>query len=246
MDDGVVHLVAGDPDGMIEDDPVEGDDGDVRGPAADVHDHVPGRLGDGQVGPDGRRHGLLDEIDLGGLGPHGHVLDGPPLDLGDAGRDADDDPRPEEEPAVVHGLLDEEVEHLLGDLEVGDDAVAHGLDGHDAVGVLPSISLARPPTASTFPVSLLTTTIDGSWTMIPFPLRKTRVLAVPRSTARSQNNLSFNQLRMVMLSLFPPGEYLAQFPPRSKSVKGVPGNVPLTLVPDFKYTLGKFPARSVR
>ena len=32
--------------------------------------------------------------------------------------------------AVVR-LLDEVVQHLLGDLEVGDDAVFHGLDGHD-------------------------------------------------------------------------------------------------------------------
>ena len=128
---GVVHLVAGDPDGVVEDDAVERDDGDVGRAAADVDDHVPGRLGDGQVRPDRRRHRLLDEIDLGRLGPHGHVLDRPALDLGDARRDADDDPRTEEEAAVVRGLLDEVVEHLFGDLEVGDDAVAHGLDGHD-------------------------------------------------------------------------------------------------------------------
>ena len=35
--------------------------------------------------------------------------------------------------AVVR-LLDEVVQHLLGDFEVGDDAVLHGLDGHDVAG----------------------------------------------------------------------------------------------------------------
>ncbi len=35
--------------------------------------------------------------------------------------------------AVVR-LLDEIVEHLLGDFEVGDDAIFHGLDSHDVAG----------------------------------------------------------------------------------------------------------------
>jgi hypothetical protein len=35
---------------------------------------------------------------------------------------------------AVMGLLDEVVEHLLGDFEVGDDAVLHGLDGDDVAG----------------------------------------------------------------------------------------------------------------
>ena len=38
---------------------------------------------------------------------------------------------------AVVGLLDEIVEHLLGDFEVGDDAVLHGLDGHDVAGRAP-------------------------------------------------------------------------------------------------------------
>ena len=36
-------------------------------------------------------------------------------------------------------------------------------------GVRPSISLASRPTASTFPVTRLTATIEGSETMIPLP-----------------------------------------------------------------------------
>ena len=52
-------------------------------------------------------------------------------------------------------------------------------------GVRPSISLASFPTASTFPVFWFTAMMDGSQTTIPFPRAKTRVLAVPRSMARS-------------------------------------------------------------
>ena len=35
--------------------------------------------------------------------------------------------------AIVR-LLDEVIEHLFGDFEVRDDAVFHGLDGHDVAG----------------------------------------------------------------------------------------------------------------
>ena len=35
---------------------------------------------------------------------------------------------------AVVGLLDKVVEHLFGDFEVGDDAVFHGLDGHNVAG----------------------------------------------------------------------------------------------------------------
>src|ERR1039458_2674086 len=55
-------------------------------------------------------------------------------------------------------------------------------------GVRPSISLASLPTASTSPVFLLIATMEGSLTTIPFPLAKTKVLAVPRSIARSEEN----------------------------------------------------------
>ena len=36
--------------------------------------------------------------------------------------------------AAVVRFLNEVGEHLLGDFEVGDDAVLHGLDGHDVAG----------------------------------------------------------------------------------------------------------------
>src|SRR2546426_9871899 len=55
-------------------------------------------------------------------------------------------------------------------------------------GVRPSMSLASLPTASTLPVFWLTATIEGSETTIPLPFANTRVLAVPRSIARSLEN----------------------------------------------------------
>src|SRR6185295_5443414 len=53
-------------------------------------------------------------------------------------------------------------------------------------GVRPSISLASLPTASTSPVFLFMATMEGSLTTMPLPLAYTRVLAVPRSIARSR------------------------------------------------------------
>ena len=58
-------------------------------------------------------------------------------------------------------------------------------------GVRPSISLASLPTARTFFVPLperCTATTDGSLETIPLPRTKVRVLAVPRSMARSFEN----------------------------------------------------------
>src|SRR5579862_7737341 len=55
-------------------------------------------------------------------------------------------------------------------------------------GVRPSISFASRPTASTSPLVLLMATMEGSLTTMPLPLAKTRVFAVPRSIARSDDS----------------------------------------------------------
>src|ERR1700689_4374335 len=52
-------------------------------------------------------------------------------------------------------------------------------------GVRPSISFASFPTASTSPVFLLIATMEGSLTTMPLPRAYTKVLAVPKSIARS-------------------------------------------------------------
>src|SRR5205085_4381282 len=131
--DGLVHLVAGDAHRPRVDDAGQRYDGDVGGAAADVHDHVAVRLRDGEAGADGRAHRLLDQVDFAGLGAVGRVLDGAALDLRDLRGDADDDAGADPGLAVV-GLSDEVLEHLLGHLEVGDDAVLHRADGDDVAG----------------------------------------------------------------------------------------------------------------
>ena len=129
VDDRLVHLVAADAQRLRDDDPAERDDGDLGRAAADVDDHVPGRLGDGEAGADRGGHRLLDEVGLARAGGERRLLDGALLDAGDAGRDADDDARVRE--AVLVHLLDEVAQHLLGDVEVGDHAVLQRADRGD-------------------------------------------------------------------------------------------------------------------
>ena len=94
LDDRVVQLVAGDPDGLGGDDAAERDDGDLGGAAADVHDHVAGGLVHREAGADGRGHRLLDDVHLAGARLGGRLDDGAALDAGDAGGHTDDDARP--------------------------------------------------------------------------------------------------------------------------------------------------------
>jgi hypothetical protein len=134
-DDVLVHLVAGDADGAADDDAAHGKDGHFGRAAADVDDHAAARFDDRQPGADGRGHWLFDQIRLARAGGDGGVVDGALLYLGDAAGHADDDARPGEgHEHLLVGLVDEVLEHRLGDLELGDDAVAQGADGDDVAG----------------------------------------------------------------------------------------------------------------
>ncbi len=116
--------------------PAQRNHGNVRRAAADIHHHVARGLGDRQSRADRRHHGLLHEIHFAGLGAIGRVLHGALLHLRNLGGHADHDARMHQHLAVVR-LLDEVVQHLLGDFEVGDHAVLHRLDGHDVAGRAP-------------------------------------------------------------------------------------------------------------
>src|ERR1700733_1333605 len=72
-------------------------------------------------GPDPPRHRLLDQVGAAGAGREAGLLDRAFLDPGNPGGDTDDDARTGE--AVGAGRLDEVAQHLLGNLEVGDDTV---------------------------------------------------------------------------------------------------------------------------
>ena len=128
-DDRVVHLVAADAQRLRDDDAAERDHRDLGRAAADVDDHVPGRLADRQPGADRGGHRLLDQVGLARAGRERRVLDRALLDPGHARRHADDHARVRE--AVLVHLLDEVAQHLLGDVEVGDDAVLQRPDRRD-------------------------------------------------------------------------------------------------------------------
>ena len=127
--DGVIHLVAPDPDRAGDHDPPEGDHRHLAGPPADVDDHPADRLLDRQPGADGRGDRLLDQMHPPGAGGQRGLLHGPLLDLGDARGSADDQARMGHAP--VEHLADEVAQHLLGDLEIGDHAVAQRARGRD-------------------------------------------------------------------------------------------------------------------
>ena len=132
-DDGLVEVVAGGADGQAGDDAAQRDDRDLGGPAADVDDHVAGGLVHGEPGADRGGHRLLDDVDPAGTGLVARLLHGALLDGGDAAGHADHHAGLGEVAAPVD-LLDEEAQHLLGRLEVGDHAVLERPDGGDVVG----------------------------------------------------------------------------------------------------------------
>src|SRR5882672_9981847 len=136
LDDRLIHLVPAHADALGVHDAGERDHRDVAGAAADVDDHVPGRLGDGQPRPDRRGHGLLDQVDLARPGALRGLAHGAAFHFGDARRDPDDDARLHQRGAVVR-RADEVAQHRGGDLEVGDHSVLHGADGDDVARSAP-------------------------------------------------------------------------------------------------------------
>src|SRR6201999_1308960 len=128
VDDGLVEAVAADAGGGGVDDAVEGDHGHLGGAAADVQHH--GALGfvHRQAGAGGRGHGFLDQVPLARAGAGGRLTDGAAFDLGRAVGHAHQHARGGTEVAVAVRLLDEVLQHLFGDGEVGDHAVLHGPD----------------------------------------------------------------------------------------------------------------------
>ena len=130
--DRLVEVVAREPQRGLDHDLAHRDHRDLARAAADVDHHVPGRLGDLEPGADGGGDRLLDQRDLARAGRQARLLDRPRLDLGDAGGHAHDHARAR--PAARLRLAQEVAQHLLGDLEVGDHAVAQGPRGGDRRG----------------------------------------------------------------------------------------------------------------
>src|SRR6202020_1458418 len=131
--DGFVHLVAGHADGTRINDAGERNDGDIGSSPTDVNHHVAAGFSNGQTGADGSNHGLLHQEHFAGFGAVGGVFDCTLFHLGDLRRHADHDSRVHQHFAVVR-LLNEVIQHLFGNFEIGDHAIFHRLYGNDVAG----------------------------------------------------------------------------------------------------------------
>ena len=126
------------------------------------------------------------------------VADGALLDLGHARRDAEQHPRPRDQPDPVVDLVHEVLDHLLGDVEVADDAVAERADRDDwwrASGRPSAWPRRRSPGTRLVFASIATT--DGSLMTIPRSRTWTSVLAVPRSIPMSREKRPRRRSSMV-------------------------------------------------
>ena len=133
--DGLIELVAGNTNGLRDDDAAHSDNGNLGGTATDVDDHGTGRFLNGQVGADSGGHRLFDQIGLAGTGLDRSLKDSALLDRRDTGGNADDNTRTRSPRIALLGrLVDKVAKHGLGNIEVGDDAVLQGTNGHDVAG----------------------------------------------------------------------------------------------------------------
>src|SRR5579875_2135451 len=84
-----------------------------------------------ETGPDRRCQRLLDQMGLTCPGVPRRVVNGHLLDLGDPARDPDHHPRAWDQAELRVDPTDKVLEHLLGDIEVADDAILQGTHRHD-------------------------------------------------------------------------------------------------------------------
>src|SRR5690348_8147484 len=155
LHDRLVQLVAAGADRGVRNDARQGDHGDLRRATADVDHHVPGRRLDREPYAAGRGHRLRDHVDS--LRPRclRRIPHGPLLDLRDPRRYADAHLGLHAEQVAVDDRLQEEPQHLLGHVEVGDHPVLERAYGEDAVGRAAEHALRFEPDAFDFPRGLL-------------------------------------------------------------------------------------------
>ena len=114
------------------------------------------------------------------------LKDGTLLDRRDTGGNADDNARTRgPRIALLRRLVDKVAEHGLGNIEVGDDAVLQGTNGHDVAGRTAEHALCLDTDREDALVVLVDGDNRGSRMTMPLPRTETSVFAVPRSMARS-------------------------------------------------------------
>ena len=131
---------------------------------------LPVGVSTGRPDADRGRHRLRHHQDLLGAGGLGRVAHRAALHLGDAGGDADDHLGLHPEDVLVDDRLEEVAEHLLGDVEVGDDAVLERTHREDAVGRAAEHPLGLEPDALDLAGAFSIATTEGSLSTMPSPL----------------------------------------------------------------------------
>ena len=185
-EDSLIELVAGNTDGLRDDDAAHSNNGNLGGTAADVDDHGAGGFLDGQIGADSGGHGLLDQVGLASASLDRGLKDSTLLDRRDAGGNADDNARTRGPRIALLGrLVDKVAKHSLGNIEVSDDAVLQGTNGHDVAGRTAEHALCLDTDRRMRSSFLSMATTEGSRMTMPLPRTETSVFAVPRSMARS-------------------------------------------------------------
>ena len=132
-DNGVVKVVAGHFERVRNDRAAKGNDGDVRGAAADVDDHVAAGLRNVDARADGRRDRLFNDEDFARAGVDRCVFNRFPLHFRNVRRHTDRDPRAAEG-TLSKRLADEVTDHFLRDGIVRDDACTKRPDRLDVSG----------------------------------------------------------------------------------------------------------------
>src|SRR5262249_32696514 len=98
----------------------EGNDGDLGRPTTNVDHHVAHRFVDGKSGTDGGGHRLFEQMSLGAPGPARGLEHRALFDVCDRGRHTNQYPGARQ--AVDAGPLEQQPDHALRDVEVGDGA----------------------------------------------------------------------------------------------------------------------------
>src|SRR5690606_31719489 len=123
-------LVARDPDALVADNACQRDNGDARGTASDVDDHIAGRLFDVYADTEGRGHRLVDHEHFPGARSIAAVAYCALFHLSNGGRNADHHaPGWREERLFREHQLDHLADHAFGGIEVGDHAVLQRTNG---------------------------------------------------------------------------------------------------------------------
>ena len=131
-DDRLVELITAHAQAAAENNSSQGDDRDFAGATTNVDDHVSRRFMHRQTDPDGRSHGLFDQINFARAGVSCGIFYRTFFNFGNAGGNSDDHPGSNE--LAMMNLLDEMPQHRFGDFEIGDDAVFHRPNGYDISG----------------------------------------------------------------------------------------------------------------